>query len=147
MPQDKPPRKPDNRKYNRKRVIQLAEKGVPPTLIAKDQAVAVSTITRYLEKIAPQLRDIAHFSKHKTNILALSQLQNITIESYIKSKWLENPESITSQDIRVQKEILHTLQGGRYYDYQAERLETGQSTGNIAVIIDHIESLQRQVAR
>ena len=135
-------RKPDNRRYDRKRVVRLAELGVPPSLIAKDQDVAISTVTRYLDKVAPQLRDIAKYTTIKADTLALSQLRKQTVEDMIVSHWLDNPELILSQDIPRQKDIIHTMQGGRYYDQQMERLERGQSTTNISEIIGVIHEIK-----
>lgn len=126
----KPDFKP-NRKYNTKKVLQLAKTGISATLIAKDQGVAISTITTFLNRHAPQLRNIKVYNDIRADMLSLSQLKNQTIEAIIKDRWIEQPEIIKALDVRAQKEVLHTLQGGRYYDHQMERLERGQSTNNI----------------
>jgi hypothetical protein len=133
---------PAKRKINHKRVIELAQQGIRPALIAKDQGVYDSTITRFLETVMPQLKQIQHYNNIKADVLSQSQLKKQTIEDLIVQNWLDNPDIIKSQDIRVQKEVLHTLQGGKTYDHQAERLERGQSTGNVAMITADIQAIQ-----
>jgi len=130
-------------KLNRKRALALAERGISPAIIAKDQQVACSTVTRYLDSVAPQLRDIKRYSTIKADTLCLSQLRKQTVEDMIIGQWLDDPSKLLSQDTRLQKEILHTIQGGKYYDHQAERLERDQSTANMSVLIGHLEALQR----
>jgi DNA invertase Pin-like site-specific DNA recombinase len=60
-------RKPYNRKYDHKRVVALANANIPATLIAKDQDVAISTITRYLEKVGIEYKKIHIYNKNKAN--------------------------------------------------------------------------------
>jgi hypothetical protein len=137
------PHKPYNRRYNRKRVIALAEQGVPANLIAKDQDVATSTITRYLAKHNMVAQSIKDFNSAKADMLSFSQLQNHTIEDIIKSNWINNPDTILSLPIPKQKDVLHTLQGGRWYDHQSERLERDLSTSNTMTIIADLEAVRK----
>lgn len=134
--------KPYNRRYNRKRVIALAEQGVPANLIAKDQDVATSTITRYLAKHNMVAQSVKDFNAAKADMLSFSQLQNHTIEDMIKSNWISHPDKILSLPIPRQKEVLHTLQGGRSYDHQSERLERDLSTANTMTVIADLEALR-----
>lgn len=138
MPADQPPptkkpHKPYNRKYNRKRVLELAKQGISQGLIAKDQNIDISSVSRFLSKTAPELKEIHRFTSLKPDLLALSQAKKQTVENMIIDSWLGNPDILLSQDIRLQKEVVHTLQGGRHYDLIDERLERGQSTDNISV--------------
>ena len=134
--------KPYNRRYNRKRVIALAKQGVPANLIAKDQDVATSTITRYLAKHNMVAQSVKDFNGAKADMLSFSQLQNHTIEDIIKSDWISNPDKILSLPIPKQKDVLHTLQGGRSYDHQSERLERDLSTQNVISIVADLEALR-----
>jgi hypothetical protein len=135
-------RKPKNSKYNRKKIIALASQNVPQHLIAKDQNVHESTISKFLAKVAPELKQIQHYTNIKADVLAQSQLKKQTIEDIITDNWVRNPDVILNQDVRLQKEVLVALQGGKTYDHQAERLERNQSTQNIAQLISHIENMQ-----
>ncbi len=139
----KKPHKPYNRAYNRSRVRQLADAGVPTALIARDQDVVISTIQRYLDKCNIQVPAIKRFNANKADILSMSQLTNHTIEDIIKHNWLQNPEdTLLSLPIKEQKDIIHTMQGGRYYDHQSERLERGMSTVNQASVIADIAAIK-----
>lgn len=139
---EKKKRKPKNSKYNRKKIIALATQNVPHHLIAKDQNVSESTISKFLARVAPELKQIQHYTNIKADVLAQSQLKKQTIEDIITDNWVKNPDVILNQDVRLQKEVLVALQGGKTYDHQAERLERNQSTQNIAQLISHIENLQ-----
>lgn len=136
------PTKPYNRHYNRKRVVTLAQAGIPPALIAKDQDVAISTITRYLDKIKPQLGEIKRYTNSRADALALSQLKLQALSDAILDEWIKDPAKLTSQDIRLQKEVLVAVQGAKTYEYNSERLERGQSTSNQAMIHADIAALR-----
>jgi transposase len=56
------PIKTRKRKLNTTKVITLYNQGVIPSDIAKQQGVAISTITRYLQSIKPQLQEIQTYS-------------------------------------------------------------------------------------
>jgi len=145
--QAKKPHKPYNRQYNRKRVLALNDAGIPPALIAKDQDVAISTITRYLRKIGQEIQYVKQFNSQKADILSLSQLTNHTIEDLIKQHWMCNPDLVLSLPIKEQKDIVHTMQGGRSFDHASERLERNQSTANIAYDAPGRDDRIRQLRR
>jgi hypothetical protein len=104
--------------------------------------VAISTITRYLDSIKPLKDTINRYARDHADILTLSQLKKQAIEDIIVDNILSNPSNLKSQDLRLQKEILHTMQGGKYYDHQAERLEKGESTDNSMVLVTRIKEVQ-----
>jgi hypothetical protein len=115
-------------KLDRDKTQTLAAQGVTATDIAKHQGVAVSTVTRYLESIEPLRLQIRCYANNHADILTLSQAKKQAVEDLIVESWLSNPVNLLEQDVRLQKEIVHTMQGGRYYDHQSERLERGEST-------------------
>ena len=116
------------------------------TDIAKSQGVALSTISRYLDTIKPQIANIQRYTRHKADTLALSQLKLQTVSDIIVDSWLGDPDKIRTQDFRTQKEILVAAQGAKTYDFNSERLEIGKSTNNISMLIGQIEDLQRGVS-
>ena len=73
--------KPYNRKYNRKKVKQLAAIGVKPSDIARAVDTHPSTITRYLKSIEAQTADIKAYSNNKADALCLDQLKSATVPS------------------------------------------------------------------
>lgn len=136
------PTKPRKRKLNTTKVITLYNQGMIPSDIAKHQGVAISTITRYLQSIKPQLQQIQTYSGLKADALCLSQLKLQTVSNTILDKWINEPELIASQDVRLQKEVLIAVQGAKSYELTAERLERGQSSENIAIIMDSIAKIK-----
>jgi hypothetical protein len=140
------PTKTRKRKINTTKVITLYNQGVIPSDIAKNQGVALSTITRYLQSIKPQLQDIQTYSGMKADALCLSQLKLQTVSNTILDKWINEPELIASQDVRLQKEVLVAVQGAKSYELTAERLERGMSSENIQLIhadIAKIKGIQK----
>lgn len=123
-------RQPRTRKFNRKRVEMLTDNGIPPALIAKDQKVACSTITRYLKDIKKKASQINWFSSSQLEILKSSQLDSHMLEERIKQDWLENITTLLQSSDSDKKEILKVLQGGRAYDFDKQRLLEGKSTNN-----------------
>ena len=132
-------------KIDRKRVIQLANLGVIPSDIARNQGCAVSTITRYLQSVSSQVADIKKYSGTKADALCLSQLKLSTISNAILDFWLSRPDLVLSQDFRLQKEILVAVHGAKTYDHTAERLERGESTAHVHQIVDVISRIQQQL--
>jgi len=139
------PIKTRKRKLNTTKVITLYNQGVIPSDIAKQQGVAISTITRYLQSIKPQLQEIQTYSGLKADALCLSQLKLQTVSNTILDRWINEPELISSQDVRLQKEVLVAVQGAKSYEMTAERLQRGQSSENIAIIMDSIAAIKGQV--
>jgi hypothetical protein len=141
------PTKTRKRKINTTKVITLYNQGVIPSDIAKNQGVALSTITRYLQSIKPQLQDIQTYSGMKADALCLSQLKLQTVSNTILDKWINDPELISNADVRLQKEVLVAVQGAKSYELTAERLERGMSSENIQLIhadIAKIKGIQKQ---
>ena len=135
------------RKINSKKVKELAEMGVIPSDIARNQGVAVSTITRYLESISSELTAIKRYSGTKADALLLSQVKAATISDLLMDEWLKDPDKyLLSQDMRLQKELLVAVQGVKTYDHNQERLERNQATQIVdyrAVMIELSETHDR----
>ena len=129
-----PKTKTRKRKINTTKVITLYNQGVIPSDIAKNQGVSLSTITRYLQSIKPQLQDIQTYSGMKADALCLSQLKLQTVSNTILDKWINDPGLISNADVRLQKEVLVAVQGAKSYELTAERLERGMSSENIQLI-------------
>ncbi len=119
-------------KIDRAKVQSLAAQGIRPCDIAKIEGVSDSTITRYLQSVNLQLPEIKRYTSMRADVLAGSQLKFQTIADLIAENWLNHPELLLqSQDVRLQKEVLVAVQGAKTYDFNSERLERGESTGNI----------------
>ena len=73
----KPTKKPGERKrkIDTTKVKTLVAQGVIPTDIARNQGVAVSTITRYLQSIQSEIGETKQFSAVKVDALVRSQLK------------------------------------------------------------------------
>uniref|UniRef100_A0A6M3LC30 Uncharacterized protein n=1 Tax=viral metagenome TaxID=1070528 RepID=A0A6M3LC30_9ZZZZ len=124
----KPLKKKRKRKINTQKVKELARHGVIPSDIARNQGVAVSTITRYLQSIGQQVSNIKNYTVAKADALALTQLKAQTVSDFILENWIEEREHILSQDLSTQKEMLKVVEGVRTYSNNSENLERGKAT-------------------
>lgn len=116
-------------KLDRAKVQQLAAQGVSQIDIARMQGVSDSAVSRYLQSLKPLKQDIDVYVANHADLLSLSQAKKHAVETMIIDRWISDPDKyLFSQDVRLQKEIIHTMQGGRYYDHQSERLERGLAT-------------------
>jgi transposase len=142
---DSPPKrkhKPYKRKFNTQKVQALAKRGMIATDIAKSQGVSLSTITRYLAEVDIKAKDIQRYKSDRADRLALNQLKAATIADMIVDKWIQEPEILTSQDVRTQKEVLIAVNSVKTYDHNSERLERDLSTSNTISIVADIETLR-----
>lgn len=122
-----PQPKERKRKFNRKRVLNLAISGVTPTQIAVNQHVHPATIIRYLDSIGLNHQELSRYKATRADLKALIGMK-------AEAKQLEVIESI---DVNAMSDsskngllmALNAIDGTRY---QEERLERGQSTANIA---------------
>jgi hypothetical protein len=121
-------RKSRKTKINHEKILELKQQGLNCTDIAKHQGVAVSTITRFLDSIDPQLQVIKRFTNRKADVLALNQLKCAAVGNLLLDEWLSNPDDLLKQDHRLRKEVLVGVQGAKTYDFNSERLERGQAT-------------------
>ena len=113
------------------KIIELRDKGLSQSQIAKLVGCSREAICQRLQRNDLQMGPVKEFVSKRAEYLAQMQWRLL--------------DSITDTEIQKMAPDKRIWSFGVIYD--KERLETGQSTGNIAVIIDHIESLQRQVAR
>ena len=106
-------------------LIDYRTKGLTQVEIARICGCARETVSRKLSGC--QLESLPSFVQHRAEVLAFWQRKILS--------------SVTPNDIK--KANFASKMAGFGILYDKERLERGQSTGNIGVIIGHIEMLQR----
>jgi IS30 family transposase len=145
--QSKTQSKTRNTKINHGKVLELRNKGLSCTDIAKQQGVVTSTITRYLDSISPQIQALKRYSNAKADTLNLSQLKLQSVSNLIVDNLLSDPENnLLKQDLRLQKEILIAVHGAKTYDFNSQRVQEGKSTDNIALVLDSVQQIRAMQA-
>jgi len=134
---------------------QAAKKQLPDLPITRSNAIPLETLVYYRKKGLTYEEVAKQCGCTKANVIQRMHYHGLadnSLDHYVNHRvdvlryWQRKIlDSITSDDLKKANFSSKIMGYGILYD--KERLETGQSTGNIAVIIDHIESLQRQVAR
>lgn len=125
------------RKYNCKKVVRQAMEGIGPAMIARENGVAISTITRYLDSIGLTNQELEKYKKHRPDLKALIGMKG-------EEKILEIIPTICAEQLKPSEKngalmALNAIVGTRH---QEERLETDQSTSNTAVLVAGLRDLQ-----
>jgi hypothetical protein len=124
-------------------VLQLMDKGVSIPTIAKVQGVAPSAIYRFLERIGKEKQELDNYKNNMSYSQLQAMAENAELASTIRKHWLGNKEKLLNDnDTGTLKEIVRMAEGGRHYNYIDYRLESDQSTANIASVFTDIEALR-----
>ena len=120
------------RKLDRAKVVELAEQGLKTIDIAKHQGVAPSTVFRFLQQTEPGRHALETFKKDRADAFARLSMKSLDVQDKILETF--DDRLIATLQPHQKGSLLHalTIQFGVLYD--KERLERGQSTGNISVL-------------
>ncbi len=105
--------KPDGRrKLDAGKVLELAQKGVSQTDIAKSQGVAVSSVSRFLDKHGPEARALAEYKDNRMDWLhALSKQGSEILFRLLDSIASEDLEKTSLAERKELVRVLGTLFG------------------------------------
>lgn len=132
MTQDKPKRKPgrprkDNEPLNKNVIAKYVNRGVTsPTTIAEATGTTVRAAVDALKRYGFDKDSVEEYRKNKAEILDGIQAK------LLQAAATKDLEGVPVQQLITSAAIL----------YDKSRLETGQSTGNIAVIIKAADRLE-----
>jgi predicted transcriptional regulator len=148
VPTDKPKRKytlkngRPPKKLDRDKVKQLMASGLSESDIAKHQGVAPSSIHKYIHTLSDT--EIQDFKAKRADVLALSQLKAIAVKNRVLNHVIDMPEETfkaTSDQAKIGYGNLANVSAGT--DYDKERIERGESTQNISILVGSILDLKR----
>lgn len=123
----------DARKIDRKKVLELRGQGLAVTDIATHQGVAPSTIWRFLDRTKPQQEALERFKTGRADIFAEVQAKSLHVQNRILDS-LQADGVVEALTPHQKGGLLHSVNTVFGTVYDKERLERGQSTGNIAVM-------------
>ena len=123
-------------------VKSLVDAGTSYRKINEITGVSLGLITRIVKEFESNQELIDSYKKNKINILMKAQLENLALQKAIR-------DSITEEDLKKwtpdQKARWYQVLGTDHgIKFDKERLERGQSTENVSVIIEAIKDLKKR---
>ncbi len=123
-------------------IMAAVESGVNKHEVARNFGLSRSTIYGILEKMKKDSPVISEYRAQRADVNAWNQVKR-------QEKQVEVLESITEEDIKsadlkTKMVMLNTLGLDKSREFEQERLERGESTENVAVIVAAIKDLKRR---
>lgn len=126
------------RKLDRKKVLELHERGLSNPEIAKHEGVAPSTIWRFLQQTKPEKQALEQFKANRADVLARLQAKSLDAQERIIDTLDDGVLNAMSPSQK--SGLLFALNAQHGTSYDKERLERGESTSNISVLSRIIDS-------
>lgn len=120
------------RKLDRKKVLDLHQRGFSNPEIAQQQGVAPTTVWRFLQQTKPERQALETFKASRADVLARLQAKSLDAQERILDTLDDG--MIVALTPSQKSGLLMSLnaQSGTVFD--KERLERGQSTANVSLI-------------
>lgn len=118
----------------RKRKAQALLAGGKPTCeVMAATGLSETTVWRYGKELQKQAQSLEEFKNQRADVLALEQLKILDIQDTIRSSWDKGKIlSLTESEKRTLYNVLSTDFGIKY---DKERLERGESTDNVGIVV------------
>ncbi len=110
--------------------------------VAKEFSLNRQTIYAILKRVDMDGSQIDRYRLMRSQVNTLNQLRRQELQDVIIDSF--NIEEVKNFEPRVKMHMLHILGLDKHREYEQERLETGQSTENVAVIVAAIKDAKRR---
>ena len=120
------------RKLDREKVLELHRQGLKIADIAQHQAVAESTVWRFLDRTEPHRVALEEFKRGRGNEFAALQAKSMALQHKILDTFDEGILKAMTTHQKTGLVSVLSAQTGTMYD--KERLETGKSTHNVGLV-------------
>lgn len=129
----KPGKKRNSYKLDEEKVTALHKAGVSVGQIAREQGVAYTTISRFINRTSLEAQHVEAFKSHRADILARIQMSALTVQEALLED-LREDGNLKTLPAHQKANLLNALMnvGGNAFD--KERLERGQSTQNHSIM-------------
>lgn len=131
------------RKLDQKKVLDMHARGFSTSEIAQQQAVAHSTVWRFLERMKPEIGAVEEFKKTRADVLARIQAKSLDAQERIIDSLDEGLVAALTPSQKSSLLIALNAQHGTAFD--KERLERGQSTQNHSLVTQILQSAVRDI--
>lgn len=123
-------------------VKSLVDAGTNYRKINEITGVSLGHITKIVKEFESSQELIDWYQKNKLNVLMKAQLENLALQEAIRNSITEDDLKKWTPDQKARwYQVLGTDHGIKF---DKERLERGQSTENVSVIIEAIMDLKRR---
>jgi hypothetical protein len=122
-------------------VKSLVDSGMPYRKVQEVTGVSLGWITKISKEFEASRELIAWYKKNKADVLLRAQAENISLQNTIR-------DTMTEEDVKAltpdQRQRWFSALGVDYgIKFDKERLESGNSTENVSVIITAIQEWKR----
>lgn len=120
------------RKLDRKKAVELADRGITNPEIAKIQGVASSTVYRFFSQSKPETEALQSFKKNRGDIFAKLSAKALSLQERIVDTFDESV--ITALKPSEKGSLIHQLGIAAAVHYDKERLERNLTTANVGIL-------------
>ena len=113
--------------------MAMAEAGLSTYQIAKVVDCNQSTIHRFLNKIAPEIKAVQRLKDNRADVLATLQAKNLIVQDKLLDK-LDDDGLLAALTPQQLTGVVFALNSQHGTLFDKERLERGQSSANISLV-------------
>lgn len=121
-------------------MIVAATKSMPKTEVARKFGIAVNTVYEVLKRVKTDSPLVNDYKAQRAEISAWNQLKRQ--EKQVDILDTITQEDIEGADLKTKMVMINTLGLDKNREFEMERLERGESTENVAVIVAAIKDLK-----
>jgi IS30 family transposase len=133
------------RRLDRAKALEQANRGLSNPEIAKQQGVAPSTVFRFMQRQGPERHAVKQFRAGRADVLARLQVKSLDAQERILETLNDAVIGALTPSQKTGLLMALNAQHGTLFD--KERLETGQSTQNHAVLAKLMAEALQQVGK
>ncbi len=123
-------------------VAATVKSGMSRSLVAGKFGISRQTVYTIMKRVNLEAPLIASYKSNRSEISAWNQLKRQ--EKQVEILDTISRDDIEKADLKTKMVMLTTLGMDKSREYEMERVETNQSTGNVAMIVKHIFALKEQ---
>ena len=120
------------RKIDRKKVLDMHQRGFSNPEIAQHEGVATTTVWRFLQQTKPERQALEYFKAHRADVLARLHAKSLDVQERIIDTL---DDAVIKALTPSQKSgLLMSLNAQSGTTFDKERLERGKSTMNVSTL-------------
>ncbi len=124
-------------------VVAAIQTGSNKSEVAEEFGLTRTTVYSILNRVKVDAPLIDGYKAVRAQINALNQLKRQDLQDVIMDSF--NPVEVRGYDPKTKMLMLNTLGLDKGREYEMERVETGQSTENVAVIVMAIKEAKKRM--
>jgi hypothetical protein len=131
-------------KFRDRMIVAAVESGeLSKRKAAEKFGVSRTTVNYIFKRVKKAEPLIEAYKAARSDVLVLNQIELDKVQKTIVDAWDE--KTLKSAKLRDQATVFNVVGLQKSREYEQERLETGQSTENVAVIVQAIKDAKRRL--